>query len=731
MSPLKRLTQLGRLYGQQATVCLELYSQPITAKHSQAGAVDEAIRWIDQVDIQGEVKPALFMHPTSSASFKIAVQPKMKFVTSVALLPQVWEQNEDGVEFVVRVEAAGLPPLEKKIFIHPRIKKNHRGWNLLNIELGAFAGKTVLLSLSTQVLAGASANHAWAVWGAPQVIIQKRLQGLRGMISNGVDRDTETPYLTWQKTHVWSPQKIPFTYEPTISLITPVYNVDPQWLDLCIESVRAQYYKKWELCLCDDGSTNAATVAALKKYVNTDPRIKIKFSTHNTGISSASNQAVDLATGEFIGLLDNDDELAPEALYEVVRFLQQHPAADMIYSDEDKLEQDGSRSDPFFKPDWSPEYFFSCMYTSHLTVYRRSVVGEVGGFRSAYDKSQDYDLALRIIEKTKSIFHIPQILYHWRKIATSTAASPTAKNMNDSPAVRAVEDYVKRNHLSARVEVDPVTTYHRIRYVAQGKVSILLHTKGDLNVLKICLTNIFEKTTYKNFEVILGHDENFSAESVEWLQHQSSAHPITVLQYQEPGQFNFAKKMNVLAKQATGEHLLFLHDDTEVISPEWMTSLLEFSQLPLIGMVGAKMYYPDGRIEHAGVVMGIQGGAGYVCRGKPRNFDGYFASTKVIRNFSAVSGACAMIKKKLFEELAGFDEQFVSEYADIDLCLRLLSKGMRNVFTPYAEVFHSGLDAAENRTQEISPEDKLLRSRWTAIMAHDSYYTSIDKISFF
>lgn len=760
MPQLKQLSQLASLYHQQSTVRTSLYTQPMRSVQSGGQVAQEAVRWIDSVSIGKCPKPGLFMHPVASAQFVITVKPKMRFVADLALLPGAWEQNQSGVEFVVQVQAETGQRIDRKFFIHPKRFVKHRGWTPCVVDLDSFAGQTVRLTLVTQVEPGASPAYGWAVWGGPNLVTPRstkevlhtarevvKANGIMGALRRTfhlaeVARHASDPYVLWQMKHALQAEDltriakecIQFSYAPTVSIVMPVYNVDSKWLRLCIESVRAQYYPKWELCICDDGSTKSETKEALRSYVGSDPRIKITFAEKNSGIAGATNNAFELATGEFMGLLDNDDELAPEALYEVVKLLQDHPKADMIYSDEDKLEEDGARSEPFFKPDWSPEYFLSCMFTSHFSVYRRSLVDQVGRFRSAYDKSQDYDLALRIIEKTKSIFHIPKILYHWRKIATSTASSTQAKNMTDGPAQRALEDYVKRNNLQAAVLVDPVTSYHRVKYKIQAEplVSILIPTNGkiaktesgELNLLKNCLQSVWNKTTYPNYEVILAHNGNLTPETFTWVQEQANTRRLTILQYTYQEPFNFAHKMNFLAKQAKGEHLLILNDDIEVISPDWMTAMLEFSQLPEVGVVGAKLYYPDGRIQHAGVVMGIGGGASHIFTGKPKDYLGYFASIKVIKNFSVVTGACAMTKRKLYEEIGGFDEKFRIDYNDVDYCLRLRAKGLRVVYTPYAELFHHESTSLGSRAGKVGQaEEELLRSRWKDVIANDPYYS--------
>lgn len=750
MPEFRQLLQLRRLFQQQVSVRTSLYTQIMRSVYAEEQKSDDAVRWLESIRVNHSSKPALFMHPNANAEYLVTVQPKTKFVSHVALLPEAWEQNTSGVEFMLLVQAETGQGIQKKVFIHPYKHKHQRAWNSLTLDLSPFAGQTVKLTLSTRVPSLTSAAYAWAVWGEPCLVTPRSAReviktGVGLVKTNGmigamqrvfhlaeIAQHASEPYYLWQLKHQLQPEELnsimheckSFTYAPTISIVMPVYNVDPKWLRLCIESVRNQYYKKWELCICDDGSTNPNTIAVLKSYQKEDSRIKIRFSNKNSGIAEATNQALALASGEFIGLLDNDDELAPEALYEVVKLLQNHPEADMIYSDEDKLEEDGTRSSPFFKPDWSPEYFLSCMYTSHFGVYRRNLVKQVGGFRSEYDKAQDYDLALRIIETTQRIFHIPKILYHWRKIATSTASSSLAKKMDDLPAKRAVEDYVRRNTLDAVVEVDPLTTYHRVRYIVKQNplVSIIIPFKDKVELLKKCIPSILQKTQYQNFEILLVSNNSTQEETVEYVNFLAREDSrIRNFSYNVP--FNYSKVNNWAVEQAKGSHFLFMNNDTEVINAEWLTALLEFSQQPETGMVGAKLYYPDDRIQHCGVVMGIGGGASHVFIGNPKDNPGYFSSTKLIRNYSVVTAACAMIKRKVFEEVNGFDESFRVDYNDVDLCLRILEKGYRNVFTPFAELYHyesMSLGSRAGKVREL--EEVLLRHRWAKVIANDPYY---------
>lgn len=748
-------------YRQKISTRASLYGQPIPTT--------EAIRWMERAVIDQVGKVGLFMHPHAEATFRVAIPPRSMLEAHVGLLPQIWEKNTGGVVFSIRIEAPDTQPIEWKRFIHPHQLEADRQWIPVEIDLHTVAGKTAQIMFSTTVLAGATTEYAWAVWGSPalrstlsvQQMLEKiqrhvRTSGVMQTLVNALRQPTNAeigmdPYSLWQQKNTRTAQNEKRIREeiatrllsrPLISILTPVYNTDPRWLRDCIESVRSQLYPRWQLCLVDDASTAEETRKVLQEYEGVDERIHIEYAAinaGNAGIAATTNRALAHATGSYIALLDHDDTLAPDALYEVAKCLQEHPDTDMLYSDEDKLELDGSRVEPFFKPDWSPEYFHSCMYTSHLSVYRKSIVDAIGGFRSAYDKAQDYDVALRFIERTapERIRHIPKILYHWRKIPGSTAVVLTEKDMSDQPATRALQDYVKRNHLVAEVIVDPVTTYHRMKYriVGEPLVSILLPTNGKdapladgrhVNLLLQCLKSIEEKTTYRNYEIVIGHNGNLAPEVMRELQAQATCkgnYTIVHYVYEEP--FNFAHKLNFIAKHANPDaaYFLILNDDIEVLSPEWVSAMLEYAQQKEIGVVGAKLYYPNGTIQHAGVVMGIGGGASHVFTKQPHDDAGYFASTKVIRNFSVVTGACAMTKRSLFQELGGLNEQYRIDYNDVDYCLRARAKGYCVVFTPYAELtHHESITIGSRAGQTQRPEERLLRTQWADVIAHDPYY---------
>ena len=540
--------------------------------------------------------------------------------------------------------------------------------------------------------------------------------------------DLNQQYKIWIKKHQLSPKKIKqiqdqsrqFEHKPLISIIMPVYNVAGEWLIKAIESVRGQYYQNWELCIVDDASTKKHIKRILRKYANQDQRIKVGYLKENQGISGASNAALSLAKGEFIGLLDNDDELSPDALYEVVKLLNQHKNADMIYSDEDHIDMRGQRVKPYFKPDWSLDMFLSNMYTCHLGVYRKSLIDKIGGFRNGYDGAQDYDLVLRLTEKTNNIYHIPKILYHWREIQGSTSASSDAKPYVVKYAKRALRNAMQRRNIKAKVLDGKFLTSYRIKRDIAGNpmISIIIPTKDAIDILAKCVESIKQKTSYKNYEIIIIDNNSQKQASRDYFA-KSNELGFRVLQYKPL--FNFAAINNYAVGHARGEHILFLNNDMEVIKKGWLKAMLEHSQREEVGAVGAKLIYPDERIQHAGIIMGIGGVAGHGHKLYKRNSHGYFGSLDLIRNYSGVTAACLMMRKKVFEEVMGMEENLPRAFNDVDLCLKLRKAGYLIVYTPYSELYHF---ESYSRPSGVEPyEIEFMFKKWGQnFLKKDLYY---------
>ncbi|MDQ1255052.1 MAG: hypothetical protein QG646_4331, partial [Euryarchaeota archaeon] len=477
-------------------------------------------------------------------------------------------------------------------------------------------------------------------------------------------------------------------YKPKISIIMPVYNVDQIWLKKAIDSVRNQLYDNWELCIADDASTKEHIKPILDGYSEKDDRIKIKYLINNLGISGASNEALSLSTGEFIGLLDNDDELSVDALFEVVKVINEKPETDLVYSDEDKISMEGKCSNPFFKPDWSPDLLLAVNYFCHFTVIRKKIVEEVGQFGVGFEGSQDYDLFLRVIEKTSNIEHIPKILYHWRMIPSSTAANISIKDYAHTNGVKALQNHLLRQ----KIEGDVVDSPNRTNYIVEYKikndplVSIIIPFKDKVEYLKKCLNSIEKYTTDVRYEILLVSNNSQKKETFQYLNSIQDKPNVQIIMYDKP--FNFAAINNFASKKSIGSYLLFLNNDTEVITDNWLLYLLMNAQRKEIGCVGAKLLYPDGTIQHAGVILGLTGMAGHVLAGLPENKWTNLGLDSWSRNYLAVTAACLMISKEKFDQVGGFDEKFTICGNDVDLCLKVHRLGYRNLYVPHVKLYH-------------------------------------------
>lgn len=495
--------------------------------------------------------------------------------------------------------------------------------------------------------------------------------------------------------------------QPVVSILMPVYGTDPEWLHRAIDSVSRQIYERWELCAVDDGSPTPEHAEILRKYAARDPRVKIEILERNAGISAASNAALGLATGDFVVLLDHDDELKPHALAEVVRALNETPDTDLLFTDEDKQEQDGRLVEPTFKPGWCPELLLTMNYVGHLVCLRSSLVRDIGGFRRGYEGSQDHDLILRATERTKNVIHLPKPLYTWRKIPGSAALSQRAKPYAYEAGKRALEDAVSRRGRDA--EVDPLTPGRfRIRHRLQGqpKISIVVPTRDRIELLDRCIDSVRKKTTYPNYDITIVDNGSVEAESITYFRSFDGgvvAHP---------GPFNFSSLVNAGVAATDGEYALLLNNDIEVISPDWLQAMLEHGQRPEVAAVGARLLYPGGRVQHEGILVGIGGPAMNV------DHHGYLRLGEAVRECSAVTAACMLTRRVLYEELAGFDEKLAVAYNDVDFCLRARQAGFGIVYTPFAELRHHEAASRENLSP---PEDRaLFESRWDGYV--EPYY---------
>jgi GT2 family glycosyltransferase len=712
------------------------------AKHSSAGNPDHTIQVVGLKRGGSEIEYGILARPYSRLSFRVRLGHRPRFTARIDVLDRDL-RSPALTEFLVEVEADGS--YHRLVERSLRVGEYERR-RRLSVDLGQFAGQDITLVLRTRsVDADAAAEEIPTVWGNPRIVSRRdvperisrlrqdiRRLGLRGVAATFVAamkgqlalNDGQALYQLWIERNSLTDEDIAriraemagFASLPKISIVTPVYNTEPQWLRKCIESVRNQLYPNWELCLADDASTEPWVGRILKDYANRDKRIRVTRLPENEGIAGASNAAMKLASGDFVGLLDHDDELAPDALYEVASLLQAKRDADVIYTDEDKMDPDGTRTQPFFKPDWSPEYLLSCMYTCHFTVYRREVLDRIGGFRPGFEGSQDYDLMLRASRETRRIHHVPKVLYHWRRAAGSAADTRAAKPYAYEAGKRALKDHLERQGGSAALEDGKLYGLYRVRRpVDPGtRVSIVILTRDNVDLLRACIGSIRSKTTHPNYEILVVDNNSTDPRTEDYLSHLDQP----VLRSREP--FNFSRLNNFAASRTTGEYLLFLNNDTEVITPEWLTAMLEFCRQPEIGVVGAKLLFPDGRIQHAGITLGLGGVAGHHLTGFPAGSSHYFGLGSVIRNCSAVTGACLMTRREVFDKVGGFDEGLPMAYNDVDFCLRVREKGLRVVWTPFAELYHR---ESASRDGSVDPEAvQIMRARWGALLDRDPYY---------
>ena len=490
-------------------------------------------------------------------------------------------------------------------------------------------------------------------------------------------------------------------YRPKISIVMPVFNVDPKWLALAIESVENQVYENWELCIIDDCSTNEETLNFLCSIQN--EKIKISFLDKNQGISSASNKAFSAASGEYIALMDHDDEITKDALLEVVKAINEK-GPDLIYSDEDKIDRNNVRRSPLFKPDWSPDLLRCQNYICHFTVIKKEILARVNGFRSGFEGAQDHDLFLRISEKTDKIYHISKVLYSWRQIETSTASTHLSKPYAQAAGLKAVNTHLKRVYSNGvYADESKYQLVYDIRFPVKYKplVSIIIPTKDNLACLSVCINSILTKSTYDNYEIILLDNNSEEEATKAWLANQSENNPnIRVINADYL--FCWSRLNNHGISEANGDVYIFLNNDTEIISNDWMERLTEQAMRNDTGFVGPLLLYGDETIQHAGVVVGIGGWADHIFKGmKPIHIASPYVSPLVMRNVLAVTGSCLTVSKKTIDKIGKFDESFVVCGSDVEICLRAYENGLNNIYDPFVVLYHF---ESRTRVPENIPE---------------------------
>lgn len=518
----------------------------------------------------------------------------------------------------------------------------------------------------------------------------------------------------------------PLKYNPLISIVTPVYNVPIKYLEECIQSVLDQSYTNWEFCLADDCSTDPAIKKTLDKYAKMDKRIKIIYRKENGRISKATNSALEIATGEFVGLMDNDDTLTKDALYEVAKALNKNKKIDFIYSDEDKINVKGQRCDPYFKPDFAPDTLLSNNYLCHFVVMRKSILDQIGGERSEFDGAQDFDLFLRFTEKAKVIHHIPKVLYHWRIIPGSTSENISAKTYALEAGRHSIEEALKRRKIKGTVDSNGDGTYVINYAIKDPFISIIIPTRDYADTLETCLKSIYEKTEYKNFEIIIADNGSIEDKTKQLFEKYKKAHKnFKVVRLD--CEFNYSYINNQAVKSSKGDYILLLNNDIEVITPDFLEKMVGYASQKHIGSVGAKLYYPDNTIQHGGMVMGVHGVAGHAYVNFGRDFGGHFGRLKSPCNYGGNTAACLMVSRKKYDEVGGLDENLVVNFNDVDFNLKLTNKGYYNVFLPQVELYHyesksRGLDITKEKLAQTQKEAEYIRGKWKDRLLHDPFY---------
>ena len=516
---------------------------------------------------------------------------------------------------------------------------------------------------------------------------------------------------------------------PLISVVMPTYSPKPEWLREAIESVRAQIYSHWELCIADDASPTPETQAILKEYSALDERIKVVIRPSNGHICAASNSALELATGSWVALMDHDDLLPEHALFCLADAIETHPDVQLIYSDEDKIDERGVRSFPHFKPEWNVDLIRSINYFSHLGAYRSALVREVGGFRLGFEGAQDHDLVLRCAERVApaQIHHIPRVLYHWRSHSASTAESMEAKPYAQQAGERALNEHYERS--SIRAHAESTRFGYRTHYALPDPaplVSLIIPTRNAVDLVRQCIESIEQKTRYPNYEIILVDNGSDDPAALAYFSSLGEWPNVRVIR--DDREFNYSSLNNAAVEIARGELVGLINNDIEVITPDWLDELVGIAMQPGVGAVGARLWYPDKSLQHGGVILGLGGLAGHAHKHLPEGAAGHYMRAVLAQSLSAVTAACLVIRKEIFQAVGGLDpENLKVAFNDVDFCLRVREAGYRNVWTPYAELFHHesatrGTDVAPEKKARFDAEVKYMLQRWGNAVEEDPAY---------
>lgn len=537
----------------------------------------------------------------------------------------------------------------------------------------------------------------------------------------------EVPYGPWYEAYRVKPEELKqqkkrrWKQEICFSIAVPVYRTPETFLRQMIESVTGQSYGNWELCIANGSPDDKKVRTVLEEYAGRDPRIRVK-NLENQGIAGNSNAALAMAKGDYVGFLDHDDLLAPNALYEAAAYLEKYPQTDMLYTDEDKVTEDLSvHFQPHLKPDFNLDLLRSNNYICHFLIVKRTLALRAGEFRQEYEGAQDYDFVLRCADQACRIGHVPEILYHWRTSRSSTADNPASKMYAYDAGKRAIEAHLQRRGEKGEVSLKKDLGFYRVVYPVkkQERISVVIPSKDQWETLKACLDSIREKTTYPDYEIIVVENNSREPETFEYYKTIDGKDNIRVITWDKP--FNYSAINNFGIRHASGQYVICLNNDIQVITGGWMEELLGVCQREEVGVVGAKLYYPDDTIQHAGIVVGIGGIAGSLFVGMKRERSGYLHKASLMQDLSAVTAACMMVKKKAFEEAGGFEEKLAVAFNDVDLCLKIREKGYLVVYDPYVEMYHyesktRGREDTKEKVRRFQGEIEYMRTRWIGIL---------------
>lgn len=651
-----------------------------------------------------------------------------------------WKYRKDVVDVI--------PELSSDAKCGFEIYVPDKGGSKLTLELSADGRESTYVAALDKIRHGENGQDTanifqktlryWKNYGLKNTI-KKVCQKLSGQRDYGNYEDFLKKYGVKEEELARQRQEV-FENGPCFSIAVPLYQTKEKYLREMIESVQAQTYTNWELCLADGSGREHSLQPVVGEYIAKDKRIKYCLLDSNEGIAGNTNEALKMADGDFVVLTDHDDLLSPEALYQCAKAVQKEPQTDVIYSDEDKVDMSGKKFfEPHFKSDYNIDLLCTMNYICHLFVVRKDVMERAGLFESCYDGAQDHDFILRCTEKAEHIVHIPKVLYHWRCHAQSTSENPESKLYAFENGCKAVKAHYDRNGIPAEVEQGPFYGMYRTHYLwkEQPLVSILIPNKDHAADLKKCMDSIEEKSTYRNFEFIIVENNSTEEETFSYYKEIEKRDNVRVLYYKED--FNYSRINNFGAKEANGEYVLLLNNDTEMIEPDSIKEMLDVCMRPDVGIVGAKLIFEDNTIQHAGVIIGFGGVAGHAFIGQDRDDNGYFSRIISVQDLSAVTAACLMVRRSVFDEVEGLNEEFKVAFNDIDFCLKVRKAGYLVVYNPYAQFYHyesksRGQEDSADKVARFQQEIGLFGERWGELLENgDPYYNpnlTLDKADF-